>query len=46
MEKGLCNINTWEEFKKELKKQFYLKNVVYEACKKLRELKHKTTISD
>ncbi|XP_054818995.1 uncharacterized protein LOC129318287 [Prosopis cineraria] len=46
MDKGLCTINTWEDFKKELKRQFYLKNVVYEARKKLRDLKHKTTISN
>lgn len=46
MDKGLCTINTWEDFKKELKRQFYPENVVYEAWKKLRDLKHKTTISD
>jgi len=45
MEKGLCTITTWEDFKKELKKKVYPENVVYEARKKLRELKHKTTIS-
>ncbi|KAI4347907.1 hypothetical protein L6164_008682 [Bauhinia variegata] len=46
MQKGLCTIDMWEEFKKELKRQFYPENVVYEASKKLRELRHKTTISD
>ena len=46
MEKGLYTIATWDDFKKELKKQFFPENVVYEARKKLRELKHKTTISD
>ena len=46
IEKGLYTITTWEDFKKELKKQFYPENVVYEARKKLRELKHKTTIVD
>ena len=39
-------INTWEEFKGELKKQFYPKDVVYEAKRKLTTLKHKTTISN
>ncbi|XP_072083760.1 uncharacterized protein [Arachis hypogaea] len=46
MEKGTCNIATWEDFKRELKRQFFPENVVYEARKKLRELKHKSTISD
>ena len=46
MEKGLYTIATWDDFKKELKKQFFPENVVYEARKKLQELKHKTTISD
>ena len=46
MDKGLCTIATWEDFKKELKKQFFPENVVYAARKKLRELKHKTTISN
>ena len=46
IERGLCTIETWEDFKKELKKQFYPENVVYMAKKKLRELKHKTSISD
>ncbi|QHO25559.1 uncharacterized protein DS421_12g382090 [Arachis hypogaea] len=46
MENGTCNIATWEDFKRELKRQFFPENVVYEARKKLRELKHKSTISD
>ncbi|XP_025628770.1 uncharacterized protein [Arachis hypogaea] len=46
MEKGTCNIATWKDFKRELKRQFFPENVVYEARKKLRELKHKSTISD
>ncbi|KAK2998297.1 hypothetical protein RJ639_023878 [Escallonia herrerae] len=40
IEKGLCTIDTWDVFKKEIKRQFYPKNVTYEARKKLRELKH------
>jgi archaellum component FlaC len=46
IEKGACQIDTWEMFKKELKRQFYPENVVYEARKKLRELKHRGTIRD
>lgn len=46
MEKGLYTIKTWEDFKKELKRQFLPENVVYEARKKLRELKHRTTICE
>ncbi|KAK3008052.1 hypothetical protein RJ639_013688 [Escallonia herrerae] len=41
IEKGLCTIDTWDVFKKEIKRQFYPENVTYEARKKLRELKHK-----
>ncbi|XP_022882220.1 uncharacterized protein LOC111399181 [Olea europaea var. sylvestris] len=46
IEKGACRIDSWDDFKKELKRQFYPENVVYEARKKLRELKHKGTIRD
>ncbi|KAK4258913.1 hypothetical protein QN277_005308 [Acacia crassicarpa] len=46
MERGLCKVETWDDFKRELKKQFYPENVVYMARKRLRELKHKTTIQD
>ncbi|KAK3006442.1 hypothetical protein RJ639_017437 [Escallonia herrerae] len=45
IEKGLCTIDTWDVFK-EIKRQFYPKNVTYEARKKLRELKHKSSISE
>lgn len=31
IEKGACTINTWEEFKKELKRQFYPENTEEEA---------------
>ncbi|KAE8699155.1 hypothetical protein F3Y22_tig00110584pilonHSYRG00049 [Hibiscus syriacus] len=41
IERGACWLDTWDEFKKELKKHFYPKNVVYEARKKLRELKQR-----
>ncbi|KAK3029096.1 hypothetical protein RJ639_039240 [Escallonia herrerae] len=46
IEKGLCTIDTWDVFKKEIKRQFYPENVTYEARKKLRELKHKSSIHD
>ncbi|KAK8953824.1 hypothetical protein KSP39_PZI001637 [Platanthera zijinensis] len=46
IEKGLYRIDTWDEFKRELKRHFYPDNVVYEAKKKLRELKHKRSISE
>ncbi|KAK3038074.1 hypothetical protein RJ639_031628 [Escallonia herrerae] len=44
IEKGLCTIDTWDVFKKEIKRQFYPENVTYDARKKLRELKHKSSI--
>jgi len=34
-------INTWDGFKKELKKQFYLEDAEYEPRAKLRRLQHK-----
>ncbi|KAK3030029.1 hypothetical protein RJ639_038128 [Escallonia herrerae] len=46
IEKGLCTIDTWDVFKKEIKRQFYPENVTYEARKKLREFKHKSSIHD
>ncbi|KAK3009869.1 hypothetical protein RJ639_011883 [Escallonia herrerae] len=46
IEKGLCTIDTWDVSKKEIKRQFYPENVTYEARKKLRELKHKTSPAD
>ncbi|KAK3020691.1 LOW QUALITY PROTEIN: hypothetical protein RJ639_045597 [Escallonia herrerae] len=46
IKKGLCTIDTWDVFKKEIKRQFYPENVTYEARKKLRELKHKNSIHD
>ncbi|XP_070020047.1 uncharacterized protein [Nicotiana sylvestris] len=44
MEKGLCKIEKRKQFKKEMKKQFYPMNVVYEARLKLRELRQTATI--
>ncbi|KAK3013805.1 hypothetical protein RJ639_008089, partial [Escallonia herrerae] len=45
IEKGLYTIDTWEVFKREIKKQFYPENVAYEARKKMKELRHKGLIS-
>ncbi|KAE8681907.1 hypothetical protein F3Y22_tig00111298pilonHSYRG00053 [Hibiscus syriacus] len=46
IERGACRLDTWDEFKKELKKHFYPENVVYEARKKLRELKQRGIMWD
>ncbi|GKV20109.1 hypothetical protein SLEP1_g30273 [Rubroshorea leprosula] len=46
MQRGLCNINTWEVFKGEFRKQFYPKNAKEAAMKKLRVLKHTGLIKD
>ncbi|XP_070040744.1 uncharacterized protein [Nicotiana tomentosiformis] len=39
VDKGLCTISTWDQFKAEFKRQFFPNNVLYEARRKLRELK-------
>ncbi|KAG7547901.1 Retrotransposon gag domain [Arabidopsis suecica] len=46
IERGDARIETWDEFKKDLKRQFYPENVVYQARKKLRELCQRGTIRD
>ncbi|KAI3471483.1 hypothetical protein Pfo_031268 [Paulownia fortunei] len=46
IEQGSCRVDTWEDFKKELKRYFYPENIVYEARKKLRELKQRNTIRE
>lgn len=46
IERGTCHIDTWDDFKNELKQHFYPDNVVYEARKKLRELKQQGTIHE
>ncbi|GKV49230.1 hypothetical protein SLEP1_g55993 [Rubroshorea leprosula] len=46
MQRGLCNINTWEVFKGEFHKQFYPENAEEAAMKKLRVLKHTGLIKD
>ena len=40
MEKGTCTINTWDAFKREIKRQFYAKDVAYLARKNMKHLKH------
>ncbi|RVW86301.1 hypothetical protein CK203_043257 [Vitis vinifera] len=44
MEKDICTIETWEDFKREIKRQFYLKDVAYLARKNMRHLKHTSSI--
>ncbi|KAF2285582.1 hypothetical protein GH714_005632 [Hevea brasiliensis] len=46
MEKGTCSIKTWDEFKREPKKQFYPENAADEARAKLRRLTQKGTIRE
>ncbi|XP_050233145.1 uncharacterized protein LOC126681643 [Mercurialis annua] len=45
-EKGLCVLNTWEQFKVELRKHFMPHNTDTEARGKLQRLKQSGTISD
>ncbi|KAG6627028.1 hypothetical protein CIPAW_15G094100 [Carya illinoinensis] len=44
IEKGTCTIDSWEEFKCELKRQFYPENVAIHARKRMKELKHTSSI--
>ena len=46
IEKGSCTIDTWADFKREIKKQFYPEDVGYIARKKMRHLKHTGSIRD
>ena len=46
IEKGTCTIDTWADFKREIKKQFYPEDVGYIARKKMRHLKHMGSIRD
>ena len=46
MEKYICTIEMWEDFKREIKKQFYLEDVAYLARKNMRHLKHIGSIRD
>ena len=40
IEKGMCTIDTWADFKREIKKQFYPEDVEYMTRKKIKHLKH------
>ena len=46
MEKGTCTINTWADFKREIKKQLYPEDVEYMARNKIKHLKHTGSIRD
>ena len=46
MEKGLCNIDTLDVFKREIMRQFYLKDVVYQAQRRMKRLKHTGSIRE
>ena len=42
--KGRCTINTWEQFQEEFKKALFPNNIMYEAKRMFRELKHTGSI--
>lgn len=46
MEKDLCTIATWSDFKKESKKQFYPENAALETRAKLRRLTQRESVWD
>ena len=46
IEKGTCTIDTWADFKREIKKQFYSEDVEYLTHKKIKYLKHTESIHD
>ena len=46
MEKDICTIETWEDFKREIKRLFHPKDVGYLAKKNIRCLKHTGSIQD
>ena len=46
IEKGTCILNTWADFIREFKKQFYPENAENEARSRLRKLKQSGTIKD
>ena len=46
MEKDICTIETQEDFKREIKSQFYLEDVAYLARKNMRHFKHRGLIRD
>ena len=46
MEKDISTIETWENFKREIKRQFYPKDMTYLARKNMRHLQHIGLICD
>ena len=46
MEKYICTIETWKDFKREIKRQFYPEDVAYLARKNMRRLKHTGSIRE
>ncbi|RVW87492.1 hypothetical protein CK203_036260 [Vitis vinifera] len=46
IEKGTCTIDTWDAFKREIKRQFYPKDVAYLARKSMKRLKHTGSIRE
>ncbi|RVW27270.1 hypothetical protein CK203_103098 [Vitis vinifera] len=44
MEKSIYTIETWEDFKRKIKRQFYPEDVAYLARKNMRHLKHTSSI--
>ena len=46
MEKGICTIEMWEDFKRKIKRQFYPKDVAYLDRKNMKRLKHIGSIRD
>lgn len=46
IEAGRITIDTWEQMKEAMKKQFFPQNVEYDARRKLRELKHTGAIRE
>ncbi|KAI5652374.1 hypothetical protein M9H77_29561 [Catharanthus roseus] len=46
VKRGMCSITTFDDFKGELKRQFYPENAEEEACGRLRRLKHLGSIRD
>lgn len=46
IERGICRMETWQDFRTEVKKQFYPENVEYEARGRLRRLTHTRSIKE
>ena len=46
LQHGRCIIATWDDLKREIKTQFFPKNVAYLACRKLRKLKQTGTVCE